>query len=327
MKWRNLFSPAKVGHALRIEAFTVRTLAGNGYPDTMLQFLGGLGDELLLTCVARELKKRGPDLRIWQVSTAAELLRGNPDYHRVFPWSSWPLRHSNLMNRARLKLRYSEEVESGERELPVREHILAVLCRVAGIAGHVHLRPYCHLTDEERLQGRVAQRQLVLHSVGVGSFANVMKNKLWYHERFQRLVDELRAAHPDLTVVQIGVERDPPLSGVLDVRGKTTLRQAAGLLSQSECFVGTSGLFAHLARAVDCRAVIVYGGREHSWQSGYVCNESLDSHVPCAPCWRWNGCEHDRICMKQIEVADVLGAVERVLGRGGTALETQEVSL
>jgi len=31
----------------------------------------------------------------------------------------------------------------------------------------------------------------------------------------------------------------------------------------------------HLARAVDCRAVIVYGGRERPEISGYICNKIL----------------------------------------------------
>ena len=94
MNWKNLASPRKVARALEIETRTLSTLTVNGIPDTLLQFLGGLGDELLLTCVAREMRRRRPALRIWQVSPLALLLRGNPDYHRVFDDHLWWLRHS-----------------------------------------------------------------------------------------------------------------------------------------------------------------------------------------------------------------------------------------
>jgi hypothetical protein len=83
----------------------------------------------------------------------------------------------------------------------------------------------------------------------------------------------------------------------------------------------------HLARAVECPSVIVFGGREAPWQSGYICNFNLYSAVPCAPCWRWNSCDFDRKCMSDISVADVVLAINQMFGkpRGPLALETVEI--
>jgi hypothetical protein len=323
MRWRNVFSPRKVVNALRIEGATLAIVARHGLPDRMPQFLGGLGDELLLTCVARELKKRAAGARIWQVSAAAELLEGNPDYHRVFSMGDWELRYSNLLNGRRLKVRYSEMPEEGERETPVSRHILAELCARAGIAGEIELRPWFVQSGQERARGRVAARQAAVHSGGAASHPNVMINKLWFHERFQDVVDRLRETDPGLTLVQLGVPADPPLRGVLDLRGRTRLRESAAVLSESEWFLGTSGLLSHLARAVECRSVVVYGGREHAWQTGYPCNENLETCLPCAPCWRWNRCERARECMRLIGVERVLGAVEKLQARKGVPLEVQ----
>jgi ADP-heptose:LPS heptosyltransferase len=97
-----------------------------------------------------------------------------------------------------------------------------------------------------------------------------MRNKCWFQDRFQQVVQKNRRSWPDGTVLQIGTKQDLPLQGVYDLRGKTSLRQAAAILTQCECFIGTSGLLSHLARAVDCRSIVIYGGREHSWQSGYI---------------------------------------------------------
>jgi ADP-heptose:LPS heptosyltransferase len=111
------------------------------------------------------------------------------------------------------------------------------------------------------------------------------------------------------------------LDDVIDLRGKTTLRQTAAIISQSDAFVATSGFLAHLARAVDCRSVIIYGGREHSYQSGYSCNENLDSYIDCAPCWQWNGCEYNRRCIMMIGPERVFNAVLKVLDKRYTPLE------
>ncbi len=295
----------------------------NGLPDIMLQFLGGIGDELLLTAVAHELKKRNPDLRIWQVSHSAELLYHNPDYSKVFNWNYWPLRYSQMLNGRRCHLSYSEQIIPGESEKPPGRHIIAELCRKAGIKGEISIRPYYYFTEEDGQTKRFSSRQFCIQSIGNYTHETWMKNKLWYHDRFQQVVDEIRSRYPDVEVIQVGIEKDPPLERVIDLRGKTTLRQTATILRQSDCFIGTQGFLAHLARAVDCRSVIIYGGREHSYQTGYICNENLNSFIECAPCWRWNGCDHGRKCMEIIKPKDVLQAVQRVLNKKSISIEME----
>src|SRR5512136_271581 len=128
--------PSKIPLALRIELRSCSVILQHGFPDVMLQFLGGFGDELLLTAVARELKRRSPNLRIWQVSHAAELLDHNPNYSRVFSWKHWPLRYSNLLNNRRYEIDgYATAVIPGEQYVPPTEHIIAIMSRKAGITG------------------------------------------------------------------------------------------------------------------------------------------------------------------------------------------------
>jgi len=80
------------------------------------------------------------------------------------------------------------------------------------------------------------------------------------------------------------------------------------------------GLLMHLARAVDCRSVIVYGGRETPAQSGYPCNVNLYSPVRCSPCWRLNTCPYDRACLAMIGVDEVVHGLEAQLAAHGTPL-------
>ena len=322
----NVFS--KLAQIARIETRTLVTLLRKGFPDAMLQFGGGIGDELLLTTVAHELKLRDPLLKIWQVSHSAELLRHNRDYDTVFSWEDWHLRYAFLLRKSRKVLAYAVERIPQKVEIPPSEHILAVLCRKAGLNGSVALRPYLFLTDEEKNNGRVGNPQITIQCIGEQSYPTVMRNKLWSVERFQEVVYLLQALFDDnVHIIQIGGASDPELRGVQDLRGKTTLRESAALVHCSRFFLGTVGFGMHLARAVDCRSVIIYGGREHSWQSGYSCNENVDSFVDCAPCWKWNDCDYNRKCMTMISVDHVLNAVQRLLQRTDKPLETETAQL
>jgi heptosyltransferase-1 len=93
------------------------------------------------------------------------------------------------------------------------------------------------------------------------------------------------------------------------------VREAAAILAASEAFVGLEGFLGHLARAVDCPAVIVLGGRALPETFGYPGNEYLAAPMPCAPCGLRNRCEHDRGCLTGVGVEAVLGALGRLLAR------------
>lgn len=323
--WRKLTDLSAVRTAWYIESEAARWILRRSKPDMILHFLGGLGDELLLTCIAHELHKRTPSLRIWQISHAAQLLQDNPDYTLVLDKSHWALRHSNILKHWRQYLCYSSQALPGVYEIPPKEHILAILCRKTGIRGTIQLRPWYYQQRGEANRGRIAEQQIVVHSAGGDTHETWMQNKAWYHSRFQEVVNRLRDCLPGYMIVQLGVDEDMPLNDVLDLRGKTSLRETAAIISQADCFIGISGLFSHLARAVDCRSVIIYGGREHSWQSGYICNENLESKVQCAPCWLWKDCDFNRKCMDMISSDDVVDAVLRVLSKRDAPLEVEEV--
>jgi ADP-heptose:LPS heptosyltransferase len=98
------------------------------------------------------------------------------------------------------------------------------------------------------------------------------------------------------------------------------VRETAGIMSQSLTFVGLVGFLMHLARSVDCRSVIVYGGREAPWQSGYSCNENLYTPLACSPCWLWSKCDFGHRCMKEIEPQRVVTAIQTQVERAGTPL-------
>ena len=150
-----------------------------------------------------------------------------------------------------------------------------------------------------------------------------MWTKEWGAKRFQKVVDHLVKKH---RIVQLGAKEDPLLQGAEDCRG-LPFRKAAAILSQAKLFIGLVGFLMHLARAVDTRSVIVYGGRERPWQSGYSCNKNIISETPCSPCWRYDDCPGHRVCMDMIQETAVTEAAEATLKTLGEPMPVDKVVL
>jgi ADP-heptose:LPS heptosyltransferase len=210
-----------------------------------------------------------------------------------------------------------------DADSPPTQHRLIQMCERAGIKGPVEMRPYFFLTQEEFAAGKIAEDQVVIQSSGL-SAAHPMRNKEWYPQRFQEVCSELRK---DVQIIQLGSLDDPKLEGAIDKRGKTSLRESAAILANSLVYIGLVGFLMHLARAVDCRSVIIYGGREKPAQSGYVANKNLYSQVRCAPCWLRNPCDFDRKCMDMITSRQVIAATAEQISKYGTLLELQTAQL
>ena len=284
-----------------------------GFPKRVFIGAGGIGDDLMCTCVFRELKKRG-EKNIVMRTFYPGLFEGNADVDIVI--------RKKIPIIAGLVV-HGLNIYQLTHPLAMTEHILPFLCRMAGVMGEVALRPYMFLCPRELAAGRLFDKQIVFQSSGVGSTCP-MKNKEWYPERFQEVANNLQGK---ASLIQLGTPLDPPLKGTVDLRGKTSLRQAAAILANSLIFVGQVGFLMHLARAVDCRSVIVYGGMEAPSCTGYIANKNITGYMPCSPCWEFDKCDHDRECMKMISVETVTNAAIEQLACQGKPLETEIVSL
>ena len=288
-------------------------ISSGGLPEIALAFKGGLGDDIMCGVVAHELKKRGAQ-KIWHLSRSPELFEGNPDLVAL-PLDFRLQRLCELVGIPYFELAYPH---------PPPMHLIATMCRMAGISGEVDLTPRVFLTSVERKMGKVAARaQIAIQTSSLGA-RYPMHNKQWPFERFQAVADNLLE---DFDLVQVGSSSDPALWGALDFRGKTTVREAAAILSASQVFIGLEGGLMHLARAVECRSAIIYGGRVHPSQSGYSANENLYWNGACAPCWQRDDCNFDRVCLSTISAAAVIAAARRQAGLYGQPLPIDRLTI
>jgi hypothetical protein len=310
-----------VGTKLRLASWALREVLKRSLPELILHFGTTLGDDLLCTAVLRELRIRRRH-RTWMMSKHPGLFMHNTDVDQIVPVDN---RYRGLARRIGAKfidLKYCDRDSDNDQDTVPPSHIIAELCRCAGIQGSVTIRPYLSLRPEER-HIDYSDRRIAIHSTGVSATCPML-NKEWRPERFQKVVKALRR---DFEFVQLGAITDPPLEGAIDMRGKTCIREAAAIFASSRLFVGLEGFVMHLARAVNRRSVIVYGGRSLPSQTGYPCNENLSTRLPCSPCWRWNSCDYGRRCLSVITSDHVVDAIYRACDRLHDPIETETIDI
>lgn len=292
-----------------------------GRPDVALGFLGGIGDDLLCTAAIDEHLRRGAR-HIWFITRHPSLYTYDQRV-RLVPEDCRFLKLAERLGRPMRPLSYSRHEPVEDRDTPCREHLIAIMCRHAGLSGRIWLRPHLSLPSEDLDAARSFENCLVLQSGGLDASVP-MRNKQWPAERMHEVAVRLGGG---FRLVQIGSRTDPALPGVVDLRGRTTLRETAAILARARLFVGGVGFPMHLARAVNCPAVIVYGGREPPEISGYPCNVNLVRRPPCSPCWRRNTCDHERVCLEDIPASEVLAGVDQQLAASRDDLAVEEVHL
>jgi Glycosyltransferase family 9 (heptosyltransferase) len=306
-------------------------LARKPRPKMLIYFGFALGDDLLCTAVLRELRKRGKD-QLMMISDHPELFERNADpiyvrplwarYYRDGSTASICRRFVGIWGGEFRRLEYAPP-NGEDQQLQPSRHIVAEMCARAGVTGQISIRPYLALSNEEEAEAGWARGHIVIQSSGMAA-RHPMRNKQWPDERFQSVIDALKE---EFAFIQLGSSTDPTLRHAKDLRGLTEVRASAAILHHARLYIGTVGFLMHVARAVECPSVIIFGGREAPWQTGYVCNTNLYSAVPCAPCWRSNTCDFDRRCMTDISVADVVAAIRTMMERSRNPLAVERVEI
>jgi len=308
-----------IAHAPRVAG----RLARWGLPRRALLFGPlSLGDDLLCTAVLREARRRGMPFAMF--TARPELFRGNADPTRLLPIDDYYIAAIRRLGAKVHKPYYvSSDPQLPDRDILPPRHIIAEMCRLAGLRGTVALRPYFFLSAEESRRGRLHSNQIALHSSGLAA-AIPYANKEWGATRFAEVA---RLLAPGFKLVQIGSENDPALPVDSDLRGKTTVRETAAVLGASRVFIGLEGFLAHLARAVDCPAVVILGGRTPPETFGYAANRNFYSELPCAPCGRRSTCEYGLECMARITPVAVAAAACELAARAPGPLPVDTADL
>lgn len=299
---------------------------------TLLRHRVALGDTLMLTALARGLKKARPDCRVAVATKFPALFAGNPYFDEIRDWHL-------------LRTRRTVRPKYGKEDLRKREHVVQIQWRSlweelrgAGVAvsgecppldGH---HPELFLTETERRHGREILHAAVpseargkpMILLTSGGNLRPVHNREWGLENYQALVDALA---PHAAILQFFgnvplLYKGRPLP---NLAGHSP-RESAALFQAADALLLQEGGSHHLARAVQAPAVVLYGGSLHPGQTGYPDQVNLASCPPCSPCMaERRNCPH-LLCMTPFSPRRVAQALAQVLASRGKRLSAEAIA-
>jgi ADP-heptose:LPS heptosyltransferase len=247
------------------------------------------GDVLAMSAAIYSLHRQHPGrYRVAVDTTANELYEHNPDVER--------LDRAQVEGWERVRFNYDAVNACNQRGV----HFLAGCCEFFEHAWGVRVplltnRPHVHLSQQEKdwlpQVHEVTGRPTRYWVVNAGR-KNCYSAKFWGTKHFQKVVDLLVGK---VLFVQVGESghHHPPLENVINLVGKTDLRQLVRLCHHADgCLTGVS-LLHHLAAALEKPCITLMGGREPvQWNSYPRCQ--LLHTVGMLGCCRDGGCWRSR---------------------------------
>jgi len=234
--------------------------------------LGQIGDIVMFTPTVRRLKEIFPNSTItFAVSRkyreAGELVAGLPYIDRLFVVENYFERMTEDIAPAwftgwPVDLRGDDEVEEQRRHDLVFEtrprhrrtcwwedaHQVVESAYRIGIPGPINLQTDISIPSETRIP-REARGKIVMHNDPA-----ISQKKAWSWEALKGLTRTLDPSR----IVLLG-NPGPKVEGVVDLRGETSLAEAAAIIAACECYVGIDSGLMWIAASLQVPAVGLYG--------------------------------------------------------------------
>ena len=246
----------------------------------------GLGGYLTWTGAAREISKKIPNARFLPFEMNGNFMKiiESPVFYNnikfIQPGDSLkgqiiPFHLNNPATNYCKKDTPEKSIQRGDI------HIISQICEFYGIKPD-DLKCEIFLTDDELTFANNLKKD-------IGSFITIephskldyTRNRRYSFDKWQKIVDVL--SNQGVSLVQVGIQDRPMLKNVIDMRGKTTFREAAGIIKLSDLFLSSEGGLVHASNAVDTKSVVVLTGYQSHKMVAYPTNINVDisSHGPC----------------------------------------------
>jgi heptosyltransferase-2 len=157
--------------------------------------------------------------------------------------------------------------------------------------------------------------------IGIAPGATYGPAKRWFPDRFAAVADKLNESH-SLQIILLGGKADGETAqevqrlartDLINLAGKTTLREAIYLISQCRLLISNDSGLMHIAGALNIPTVAIFGSTNHI-TTAPMGNMSaiVRQDVSCGPCLK-EKCPEDFRCMKLISVENVFTAAQNLL--------------
>lgn len=299
-----------------------------------------MGDVLLGSSALRGIRQKHPDCTL-VFSTWAQnvpLLAANPNLseirapgrYMVSDYDVWvDLRHEAKMPR----------FKGDDDPLAYWGYVHAMQCRDKGLLDEmVSYKPELYLEQSNMIDVSEYDKFCIINTWS----ANGKHWRLWPHSRWVELVGNLKKM--GYNVVQLGGKTDPPVSGAIQLCGRTSLLQSASIVAQSDLCVCIDSLVGHMAHSriykrckesdtiellSDSTPTILLAG-PIAWQCVVPENTVFWNAGKCVPVSNYPDCsgpcgfshakaasrkvcEFGNSCMKSIQVQHVLDRISYVV--------------
>jgi len=145
--------------------------------------------------------------------------------------------------------------------------------------------------------------------------------KHWVEERWKGLARRIReetglkvvllgGKNDEESAARIGPEDDP---GVVNLAGRTSIQQAAAVISRASLLVGVDTGLTHMGFALGVPTVALFGATRPYLNIERMPGAVLYHARECSPCRRKPTCGDDYPCMKTISTDEVLQAIRNAL--------------
>ena len=160
--------------------------------------------------------------------------------------------------------------------------------------------------------------------IGIAPGATYGPAKKWFPDRFAAVADKLNEYFSSQGIL-LGGKADCEVAQevqklartkLINLAGKTTLREAIYLISQCRLFISNDSGLMHIAGALNIPTIAIFGSTNPA-TTAPVGNKSvvICKEVSCSPCLK-EKCPTDFCCMKLISVEDVLKDAQNLVQKG-----------
>ena len=186
-------------------------------------------------------------------------------------------------------------------------------------------RPFPMRVQPDQAAQKIARQLIETHNLANG-FAvfcpfTTRPQKHWFNDAWRALVPKIRESF-DLPVVLLGGPGDQAAAAeiaqslpVIDLTGKTSLLQAAALISHSSLLIGVDTGLTHLGTAYERPTICLFGSTRPYLKTESRKTAVIYHNLPCSPCRRSPTCHGKFTCLREITADEVLDTASEVMAR------------
>lgn len=301
----------------------------------------GLGGALIWTGLAYNLKRKWPGKKViflYERSLRDCIFRrphpdhvvyqNNKDIDCIFDHIAWRFKKGKfnlqdviIVDMANPLYYYCEKDTAERIFYKTGRHAIQIACDLHNIP-NAELQPRIELSEKEISS---ANRLLESHGLLPDQYICIephakkkfTPNKAWFWENWQNLVNRVNQYisdnHISCRLVQIGVETERALDGVVNIAGKTTFRQMAQILKNAITSISYMSGLVHLSKAVGNKNIVIVSAWEPLELASYPDDVNFYTDIECKNCGLKIPCPINRKCMSAITVEQVYEAVKSML--------------